>query len=93
LLAAKTYDQARAEYSNGTALKPTEQYPKDKIAEIDKVLSALADQKAKDEQYKSAIETADKFFGDKSYDQAKSTYQSAIAINLQKNIQNKRSPK
>ncbi|MCX6251108.1 MAG: hypothetical protein NTX61_10195 [Bacteroidetes bacterium] len=80
LFAAKTYDQARAEYSNGSALKPSEQYPKDKIEEIDKILSTIADQKVKDIQYKSAIDRADKLFADKSYDRSKSGYQSALAI-------------
>ena len=80
LLAAKTYDQARTEYSNASAVKPDAQYPKDKIAEIDKALAAIADQKAKDDQYKTSIEKADKLLADKSYDPAKAEYQAASAI-------------
>jgi tetratricopeptide (TPR) repeat protein len=80
LLAAKSYDQARTEYANASSVKPDAQYPKDRIAEIDKALAALADQKAKDDLYKSSIEKADKLFTDKSWEPAKTEYQSASGI-------------
>jgi len=77
LLASRILDQARSEYVDAGNLKPDEQYPKDKIAEIDKSLGAIAAQKALDEQYAKAIADADKLFLDKTYDQARSLYVNA----------------
>jgi len=80
LFAAKSYPEAKTEYGKASDLKPTEQYPKTKIAEIDKLLGALAEQQQKDEQYTAAIARADKLLADKSYDVAKTEYTSASAI-------------
>jgi len=76
----KTYEAARSEYTIAGNLKSKEQYPKDKIAEIDKALAAIADLMAKDEQYKASIEKADKLLADKSYEPAKNEYQNAGSI-------------
>jgi tetratricopeptide (TPR) repeat protein len=80
LLEAKTYADARTEYGKAGDLKPTEAYPKTKIAEIDKILADIEAQKSKDEQYKGLIDKADKLLADKSYEPAKTEYQNAIAI-------------
>ncbi|MEI6455536.1 MAG: hypothetical protein WCO93_04550 [bacterium] len=77
LFASKTYDMARAEYVNAGNLKPSEQYPKDKIAEIDKALGAIAAKKALDEQYVTTIAEADKILAAKNYEQAKTLYVNA----------------
>jgi tetratricopeptide (TPR) repeat protein len=80
LLSAKTYDQAKTEYSNASILKPGEQYPKDKIAEIDQAIAAIAEAKSKDEQYKSLVAKADKLLAAKTYEPAKTEYQNALLI-------------
>jgi len=80
LLSAKTYDQARAEYSNASNLKPAEQYPKNKIAEIDKTLADLAAQKALDEKYSATIVKADKLLTAKNYEQARTEYVNADGL-------------
>ncbi len=80
LLAAKTYEQARAEYVNAGSLKPAETYPPAKIAEIDKILADIAAARSLDENYKSAIASADKLLSDKSYDLAKSDYAKASGL-------------
>ena len=80
LLSAKTYDQAKTEYSNASLLKPGEEYPKTRIAEIDQVIASIAEAKAKDVQYKSAIDKADKLLAAKTYDMAKTEYQNALLI-------------
>jgi len=80
LLAAKTYDQAKTEYAKATLIKPGEQYPKDKIIEIDQTLAAIAEAKAKDVQFKTSVDKADKLLAAKSYEQAKTEYQSALLI-------------
>ena len=80
LFGAKTYNDARSEYGKAGDLKPTEAYPKNKIAEIDKILADIEAQKSKDEQYKGLIDKADKLLADKSYEPAKTEYQNAIAL-------------
>ena len=74
LLVSKSYDQARIEYVNAGNLKPSEQYPVDRIAEIDKLLGEVAAKKALDEQYAKTIADADKLFVGKTYDQSRSLY-------------------
>ncbi|MGA2823246.1 MAG: hypothetical protein ABSE72_06930 [Bacteroidales bacterium] len=80
LLMAKTYSEARTEYGKASDLKPSEAYPKTKIAEIDNILAAIEAQKSKDEQYHSLIEKADKLLADKSYEPAKTEYLNAATL-------------
>jgi hypothetical protein len=86
-LGTKTYDAAKAGYNEALGLKPAEQYPKDKLAEIDKALAdansekdKLAQQKALDTKYAAAIAKADKAFAAKTYDAAKAGYNEALSI-------------
>jgi hypothetical protein len=76
-LAAKNYTDAIKGYQSAIALKPEENYPKDKITEINGI---LAQQKALQESYEKAIAAADKAFGEKSYPDALAGYQSAQGI-------------
>jgi tetratricopeptide (TPR) repeat protein len=80
LLTSKTYDQAKAEYQNAGKLKPSETYPSQKIAEIDKILSEIAAAKTLDENYLAAVTSADKHLLEKNYDLAKSEYSKASTI-------------
>ena len=80
LLADKSYDQATAGYQKAGGLKPAEQYPRTKLAEIEKEEADLARVKAIGEQYQAAIASADKLFAGKSYDQARTSYLEAGKI-------------
>jgi len=80
LLAAKNYDEAKTGYQSALGIKPAEQYPKDKMAEIDKALADLAASKTVEENYKAAIAKADQDFTAKNWDPAKTEYASASAI-------------
>jgi tetratricopeptide (TPR) repeat protein len=80
LLAEKSYDEARTEYLNAQKIKPSEQYPKDKVAEIDRTLGEIARQKAVDDQYAASVARADKYLAEKSYQQARAEFVSAQAI-------------
>ena len=80
LLLAKSYNEAKNEYTKASDLKPAEQYPKIKITEIDKILALQANQQQKEEQYTAAIVRADKLLTEKSYDLAKTEYQNALLI-------------
>jgi hypothetical protein len=68
-LAAKTYDAAKAAYTEASGLKPTEQYPKDKLKEL-----------AARGKYDAAIAKADKFMAAKDYTAAKGGYNEALAL-------------
>ncbi|MGE3653727.1 MAG: hypothetical protein AB7G22_06380 [Flavobacteriales bacterium] len=87
----KNYDIAKTNYNQALTIKSTEQYPKDKLVEIENILaelakkkaaeeSALMAQKEKDEKYKALIAVADKSFMSKSYDDAKSNYNQASGV-------------
>jgi hypothetical protein len=89
--AAQTYDAAKSGYNEALGLKPAEQYPKDKIGEIDKILADLAaknaaekDKLAKEKElndkYNAAIAKADKALAAKTYDAAKSGYNEALGL-------------
>ena len=78
LLLAKTYGQAKAEYGKASGLKPSEEYPKEKISEIEKALADIAATKARDSAYSAVIADADKLLASKLFEQAKAEYQKAL---------------
>lgn len=76
---------ARAEYVKASAIFPDRQAPKDKIAEIDKLLAAQQSAKEKKDAYDAALKAADDLYAAAKYQEAKVKYQEAVAIdNLQK---------
>lgn len=90
-LATKSYDDAKSNYNQALGVKPNEQYPKDKIKEIDKILADLAAKKAaeesanladkeKNEKYNKVIALADNDFNTTNYESAKIKYYEASAI-------------
>jgi hypothetical protein len=80
LLENKTYDLAKAAYKDASDLKPAEQYPKDKMAQIDKIMGDIAHQKEIDAQYKTSIAKADELFTTKTYDASKTEFQNAASL-------------
>ncbi len=84
LFASKNYDQSKAQYQKALTLKPAEQYPRQKITEIDKLLADLknqqAQQKAKLEQFNQTMAEADKLLAQGDLANAKLNYQKAIGI-------------
>ena len=72
---AKEYTSARTIYGEASSIKPSEQYPKDKIARIDQL---LAD--AKLQQYNDAITAADQAFKTDLLDEATSKYELALTV-------------
>ena len=81
---AKSYESSKAAYSEASVLKPAEKYPKDKIAEIDKLLTdILAKEKAQkelDDKYKAIVSNADKSFASKMYSSSKTSYEEALKL-------------
>jgi len=84
LFNSEKYTDSRNSYTNASALKPAESYPKERIAEIDRILAAqkvAAEQKAQnDAQYKNLIAQADAQYKAKDYARAKSGYEQASAL-------------
>ncbi len=76
MLEAGNYDMARERYNEALELRPTEQYPHDKLKVIDELILAgeLNTQKA----YNQLVEEADKLFALKDYEPARIKYQNAL---------------
>ncbi|MGL5891896.1 MAG: hypothetical protein ACRC3B_18530, partial [Bacteroidia bacterium] len=62
---AADYSTAKTNYQQALAIKETEQYPKDQIAECDKKLAGAAAAAAKEQEYKNLISQADAKFNTK----------------------------
>ncbi|MBL7882968.1 MAG: hypothetical protein JNL69_02790 [Bacteroidia bacterium] len=88
-LSIKDYASAKTSYNEAISIKNTEQYPKDKIKEIDTIIAdATAKEKAEKEKaakekelndkYAAAIAKADAALFSKNYDVAKNAYNEAL---------------
>jgi len=73
-LAAGNFTLALTSFREASAAKPDEQYPKDKINEIN---TAIAEKQKTDDQYNAAIKNADQRFTAKEYEQALASYMEA----------------
>ncbi|MBK7214523.1 MAG: hypothetical protein IPH88_14715 [Bacteroidales bacterium] len=69
--------EALAAYQKASGLKPAEQYPKDKIEETNRL---ILEAKNRDEAYQKAITSADKSFTEKDYENARTSYNQALAL-------------
>lgn len=82
--AKKDWPTAKSGFTDATGLKPTEQYPKDKLAAIEKAIAdeaAAAKNKAElDAKYQAAIKKGDDAFAAKNWVNAKAGYNEALGI-------------
>ncbi len=74
LLGQKKYQESKEKFLEATRLKPVEQYPKTKLAEIEVKLKNEADELAKKKKYDDAIAAGDQLFAAQKYTEAKSKY-------------------
>jgi len=74
------YEKASLEYEKAMALKPSEQYPKDKLTEIEGIFAEQARLQGIEESYRLAIQTADKAMNNSDYAAAKAEYQRAAEL-------------
>jgi tetratricopeptide (TPR) repeat protein len=78
----ESYIQARSSYEHALTFKPKEQYPKDKIADIEQLLIDLAKKKKARENleasYSEAIKKADNLFNRKDYTASLGYYEEAL---------------
>ncbi len=77
---AQNYNPSLDQFKLALTLKPNEEYPKQKIAEIEAILLQFVE---KDRLYQEAIQYADKSRNDKVYELAITKYQEASAIKPQ----------
>ncbi len=77
LFAEKNLEEAKNKYTEALAIKSKEQYPRDKITEIDNLLKDIA---AVEQQYTQAVKRADDLFAKENYKEAKTAYAEAGTI-------------
>ncbi|MCU0433514.1 MAG: hypothetical protein MUC87_08680 [Bacteroidia bacterium] len=80
LMALKNYTAAKASYQQAASIKPAEQLPKDRIADVDRILADQKFEADKQKKYDAAITKADRAFAAKDYNTAKTAYNEALAI-------------
>jgi hypothetical protein len=78
---SRDYSNARTNYEKAREIKPEEIYPKEKIAEVDRILA----QQQLEENYRTIILAADGFFNAESWNEAKTEYGKALEIKPDEN--------
>ena len=73
----KEWENAKNIYKEASSIKPNDRSPKDRIIEIDNLLSKM---KSDDEEYSRLISKGDQLLGDKNFDDAISNYQKASTV-------------
>ncbi|MCD6111836.1 MAG: hypothetical protein J7J86_01060 [Bacteroidales bacterium] len=76
-------EKAKQEYQNANDIKPDEQYPKDKISEINNILS---EKENKNKKYQRLLAEADELFKNKEYKNAIQKYHEARKLNPDDNF-------
>jgi epidermal growth factor receptor substrate 15 len=88
LLASKSYDAAKAKYTEAGTIDASSPLPKAKIAEIDKAIAAdkaAADAARKKADYDNLLAEGNTLFDAKNYEGAKAKYNAAVAIDNTRN--------
>ncbi|MCZ4408293.1 hypothetical protein O3Q51_05705 [Cryomorphaceae bacterium 1068] len=86
LFKGESYEMARLKYSDASDIMPNEEYPKNKMVEIDLILEKqrlkeLANEKdALDRAYQAAIDKGDGAFASNSFDEARAGYNEALKL-------------
>ena len=79
----KNYDEAITSFTDASALKPNEAYPKEQLAHAKKLKEASLAADQKEKEYKDLIASADKLLLSKEYEKAKTEYEKALKIKSQ----------
>ena len=86
LFKSESYEMAKLKYADASEIMPNEEYPKNKMVEIDLILEKqrmkeLASEKeALNRAYQSAIDKGDGAFASNSFDEARDAYNEAIEL-------------
>jgi tetratricopeptide (TPR) repeat protein len=74
-LAGEQYADARSAYEEALTLLPEETYPKNQLAEVDRLI-----EQEREEAFQAAIASGDQFFQAENYSESKSAYTDALEI-------------
>jgi len=74
------YENAIAKYEEASELKPDESYPKDQIAEANRILEEQAANLAKQEEFNKLITEAEAFVADEKFEQGISKFEEALLV-------------
>ena len=80
MFSGQKYDESRKKYQAALNLKPTEEHPKSRIAEIDRILASQMAEKERKDKYAAMIAAGDKAFNAKDWQTAKGSFQEAAAL-------------
>ncbi|MFP4448641.1 MAG: hypothetical protein ACOCZ4_01230 [Bacteroidota bacterium] len=86
MFAMEEYEQAKRNYQEALNIKPGEDYPENKINEINSILNKLEEQ---EQEYRNAIAEADSKFDTEKYEESKNLYTQAQEIKPDKNYPKK----
>ncbi|MBE0650272.1 MAG: hypothetical protein IH595_05465 [Bacteroidales bacterium] len=78
LMNQKSYELALKEYQSASGLKQNENYPKEKIKEVNTILLQM--EKEKEQRYQKVLSSANEFFQSKDYQEALQQYKTALSI-------------
>lgn len=76
----RDWDNAVMEYKKANAIKPSEEYPLNKISEIEAIIVKEERQRKLDSDYNKAVAEADQYLRSKEYQPAITSYQQALAL-------------
>ena len=80
LMNQKKYEEARSKYNEALGVKPGEQEPKDKIAEIEKILADQKNAAEREKQYNDLMAEGNAFVSSKDYTAALERFEKALGV-------------
>lgn len=80
LLQNKDFVSAKLKFEEARDLKPEENYPKEKLTEINSILERITAQQSADKNYQNAIQLADTYFKNEDFANAQFEYQKAFSF-------------
>jgi tetratricopeptide (TPR) repeat protein len=78
LAGSKSYEEAKAKYEAASSVKPNEQLPKDKIAEMNRLIAEAANADRTDELYDQYMADGDKYRNKEEYEMALNSFRNAL---------------
>jgi epidermal growth factor receptor substrate 15 len=75
---SKSYEEAKAKYEAASSVKPNEQLPKDKIAEMNRLIAEAANADRTDELYDQYMADGDKYRNKEEYEMALNSFRNAL---------------